>query len=172
MNKAVFLDRDGTINVDYGYVYQYDKFVFIDGVIEALKRFQELGYLLIIITNQSGIARGYYTEEDMKLLHKQMCDRLEEEGVHITAVYHCPHLGDACDCRKPKTGLFYRAAEEYDIDMSGSIAIGDKLRDLSICEQEPVRGFWITDSKEQMFDNSIVKVHAMKDVIPYVEGML
>lgn len=172
MNKAVFLDRDGTINVDYGYVYRYEQFVFIDGVIEALKRFQELGYMLIVITNQSGIARGYYTEKDVSVLNRKMCDRLEEEGVYITAIYYCPHLGDECDCRKPKLGLFYQAAKEYDIDMKSSIAIGDKLRDLKICEKEPVKGFWITESEESVPDNTIIKVHTMKDAVQYVEGML
>ena len=172
MNKAAFLDRDGTINIDYGYVCKYEDFTFIEGAIEALRHLQELGYLLIIVTNQSGIARGYCTEEDVQLLHKKMCDRLEKEGVHITGIYYCPHLGDACDCRKPKLGLFYQAAREYDIDMKGSIASGDKMRDLMLCEKEPVRGFWITESEEHIVDDKIVKVRNIREVISYVKGKI
>ena len=147
MKKAVFLDRDGTINVDYGYVYQYEKFEFIEGVLETLKKLQKMGYALIIVTNQSGIARGYYTEEDMHLLHKKMCEDLEKEGIQITDIYYCPHL-TGCTCRKPQLELFYRATKEHDIDLSHSIAVGDKMRDLSLCENEPVLGFWITQEEQ------------------------
>ncbi len=146
MNKAAFLDRDGTINIDYGYVYQYEKFEYIDGVKETLKKLQDMGYLLIIITNQSGVARGYYTEEDVKKLHRRMCEDLENQGIHITDIYYCPHL-TGCSCRKPQLELFYRAAKEHNIDMSRSIAIGDKMRDLSLCEKEPVEGFLISNEE-------------------------
>ncbi|MCR5587732.1 MAG: HAD family hydrolase, partial [Lachnospiraceae bacterium] len=128
MNKAVFLDRDGTINVEKNYLYKIEDFVFLPGVIEGLKLLQDAGFLLIIITNQSGIARGYYTEEDFKILNNWMLNKLAENGINITKVYYCPHLPDAkieeyrrdCDCRKPKLGLFYRAIKEYNIDIGKS----------------------------------------------------
>ena len=108
-NKAVFLDRDGTINIDKGYLYRISDFEFLPGAVEALRNLQEAGYLLIIITNQSGIGRGYYTEEDFAVLTDYMKGELSKSGVNISGVYYCPHLPDAeveryrkiCTCRKP-----------------------------------------------------------------------
>ena len=150
-NKAVFLDRDGTINADKNYLYRPEDFEFLPGAVEALKMLQASGFLLIIITNQSGIARGYYTENDFAILTEWMLGRLKESGVNIAEVYYCPHLPDAkiesyrkiCDCRKPSAGLFEKAAKDFDIDMAGSFAIGDKERDCAVCEKTPCRGFLI-----------------------------
>lgn len=141
MNKAVFLDRDGTINKDYGYVFEIEKFEFIEGVIEGLKILSNLGYKLIVITNQSGIARGYYSEEDASKIFNYMKEKLLKEGIVIEKIYYCPHIGDNCNCRKPKLELFYKAQKEFDIDFNESYAIGDKIRDLAICQKENVKGF-------------------------------
>ncbi len=143
MNKAVFLDRDGTINIDKGYLYRIEDFEFLPGAIEGLRKLQEAGYLLIIITNQSGIARGYYTEEDFIKLNEYMKGELKKEGITITEVYYCPHYGNDCECRKPKTAMFERAVREFNIDLSKSYAIGDKERDCSICFKSECRGFLI-----------------------------
>ena len=150
-NKAVFLDRDGTINADKNYLYRAEDFEFLPGAVEALRMLQSHGFLLIIITNQSGIARGYYTENDFLSLTEWMLERLKESGVNIAKVYYCPHLPDAkipeyrkiCDCRKPETGLFEEAAREFDVDMAKSFAVGDKMRDCAICEKTECRGFII-----------------------------
>ena len=157
MNKAIFLDRDGTINVEKHYLYKIEDFEFMQGVIEGLRLLQEAGYLLIIITNQSGIGRGYYTEEDFNILNNWMLEKLKEEGVIINAVYYCPHLPDAavdiykidCECRKPKLGMFLQAIKDYDIDLSQSYAIGDKIRDCAICESTPCRGYLVADSEKE-----------------------
>lgn len=138
MNKAVFLDRDGVINIDFGYTSKADEFNFYEGVFAACRRFQTLGYKLIVVTNQSGIARGYYTEVDFEHLCDWMVGRFLEEGVDITGVYHCPHHATEgrgeyridCDCRKPKPGMLLAAAKEHDIDLSQSIMIGDKITDM------------------------------------------
>lgn len=143
MQKAVFLDRDGTINKDFGYVYKPEDFCLLDGVIEGLRLLQEAGFLLIVITNQSGIARGYYTEEEYLKLEQYVDETLQKEGVHLTQTYHCPHLDEDCSCRKPKTGLFYQAAKDWDIDFAKSYAIGDKERDLCICREQPVEGILV-----------------------------
>ena len=151
MNKAIFLDRDGTINVEKHYLYRKEDFEFLPGVVDALKQLQRAGFLLIIITNQSGIARGYYSEEDLHLLNNWMVMILEEQGVNISHVYYCPHLPDAqveeyrldCECRKPKLGMYMQAVRDYDIDLSQSYAIGDKIRDCAICECSECRGFLI-----------------------------
>ena len=147
-NKAVFLDRDGTINVEKHYLYKIEDFELLPSVVEGLKKLQEAGYLLIVITNQSGIARGYYTEEEYNRLNQHMLGVLESKGVYISDVFYCPHLPDAkiekyrvdCNCRKPKLGMFYDAVKKWNIDLEQSWAIGDKERDLAICDGTGCRG--------------------------------
>lgn len=159
MNKAVFLDRDGTINIDKGYLYKIDEFEYINGALQGLRMFQNAGYLLIVITNQSGIARGFYTESDYLAADKWMKEDLKNYGIYLTDSYYCPHLKEsrlpryrfACDCRKPRTGLFLRAVRDYTIDLSKSYAIGDRLRDCqNICASTDCHGFLtgLTEGKE------------------------
>ena len=138
MKKAVFLDRDGTLNIDYGYVHDIDQFHFIEGSIEALNKIKEMGYLLVLVTNQSGIARGLFTEEQFLQLTEWMDWSLADRGVDLDGIYYCPHHPEAkleefkqdCDCRKPKSGMLLQAIEELKIDPSRSIMIGDKVDDL------------------------------------------
>ena len=154
MNKAVFLDRDGTINIDKDYLYKIEDFEFLPGAIEGLKKFQASGYLLIVITNQSGIARGYYTEKDYQIVTDYMLEKLQENGVFLTDVLYCPHHPEAvvdkykkdCDCRKPKLGLFYKAVEKWKLDLDFCVAIGDKVRDLEITKVSKCRGFLVSSS--------------------------
>ncbi len=163
MNKAIFLDRDGTINVEKHYLYKIEEFEFLPGVVEALKKFQNAGYLLIIITNQSGIGRGYYTENDFKKLNDWMVATLKKQGVTINALYYCPHLPDAsieryrvdCECRKPKLGMFEYAITDYDIDLSQSYAIGDKIRDCIICVTTDCKGFLVANNEKKDIIESV-----------------
>ena len=128
MNKALFLDRDGTINVDYGYVHEPEKFVFIDGVFDFCREALDKGYLIIVVTSQSGIERGYFTEAAFSVVTKYMVDRFAAEGVAITDVFHCPSLSGPD--RKPEPGLFLKAKAKYEIDMAASVNVGDRERDL------------------------------------------
>ena len=131
MNKAVFLDRDGVVNIDHGYVYKVSDFEFVPGILELCRRYRKLGYKLIIVTNQSGIGRGYYTREDFEQLTLWLERQFVANHSPLAAVYHCPHAPDAgCDCRKPLPGMLLQAAKEHDIDCSQSIMIGDKLSDM------------------------------------------
>lgn len=131
MKKAVFLDRDGVINEDSGYVSKISDFKFINGVFEALRGFKELGYLLIIVTNQSGISRGFYTLDDFEKLNKFMLDEFTKNGVFIDKVYFCPHSPEEnCECRKPKAGMILQGLKEFDINPQNSILIGDKISDI------------------------------------------
>jgi len=131
MQKAVFLDRDGVINVDKAYVSKIEDFEFCQGVFEALTHFQNLGYLLIIVTNQSGIGRGYYSEEDFQILSTWMRKEFLHVKITIDAVYHCPHAPEEnCGCRKPKSGMFLKAIEDFDIDVANSWMIGDNQTDI------------------------------------------
>jgi D-glycero-D-manno-heptose 1,7-bisphosphate phosphatase len=138
LRKAVFLDRDGVINIDHGYLYQPEQFDFIDGVFAACRHLQQLGYLLIVVTNQSGIARGYYTEHQFALLTSWMKQQFAAEGVKIDGVYYCPHHAEkgqspyniVCDCRKPEPGMLLQAMREYQIDPAQSLMLGDKAADM------------------------------------------
>lgn len=131
MQKAVFLDRDGVINIDKAYVSKIEDFEFCEGVFETLRHFQKLGYLLIIVTNQSGIGRGYYSEEDFQKLTSWMRQELLHVKITIDAVYHCPHVPETnCACRKPKSGMFEEAIKAFDIDVTHSWMIGDKPSDI------------------------------------------
>lgn len=128
MRRALFLDRDGTINVDYGYVFEPGKFVFVDGVFAFCREAQKKGYLIIVVTNQSGIVRGYFTESDFEAITKYMVEKFADNGVTIADVFHCPDLSG--EDRKPNPGMFLKAKAKWDIDMENSINVGDKERDL------------------------------------------
>ena len=145
MNKAVFLDRDGTINVDTAYLYEKEKFVFLPGIVEFCRAAQAAGYLLIVITNQSGVARGYYTVEQMNALNDYMRGEFAKRGVTITDVFTCTELDESHPDRKPNPGMFLKARVKYDIDMSASVSIGDKPRDVTAAERAGVgRNFLFT----------------------------
>lgn len=148
-SKVIFLDRDGTINYDYGYVHKKEQLKFLPGVIESLKQLYDAGYKLIIVTNQSGIARGYFSLEEYYEFNQYMLDKLKENSIEITDVYFCPHKDeDNCECRKPKLKLFYDAIEKYNIDLDNSYAIGDKERDLSICRETNITGMLIYNKSD------------------------
>lgn len=146
MNKAVFFDRDGTLNVEVGYLYEFEKFKWIDGAIDAVKYCNDNDYLAIVVTNQSGIARGYYTENDVIELHHKINEELNKAGAHIDDFFYCPHHPEGivdnysvdCECRKPKPGLIEDACRKYDIDKSKSLMIGDMPRDVECGENAGV----------------------------------
>ncbi len=137
-NKAVFLDRDGTVNVDKDYLYRTEDFKFEKNVPQTLKYLYGKGYKLIIITNQSGIARGYFTEKDVIKLHEYIAKKARQNGFEIEGFYYCPHYAGGvveeysveCGCRKPGTGLIERAVKEHNIDTAESYMIGDKEADI------------------------------------------
>lgn len=148
MTKAVFLDRDGTINVDCEYLHEKEKFRLLPGVVTAMKMLREAGFLLIVVTNQSGIGRGYFSEEEYSAFEEWMKAELRKQEIEPDAFYHCPHIDkDNCECRKPKTGMFKMAAKDFDIDWARSYAIGDKIRDLSICNETETRGILVENAR-------------------------
>lgn len=139
MIRAAFLDRDGVINADHGYVHRIDDFHFLPGVVAALRRLAGAGFLPVIVTNQSGIARGLFDEADYRALTAHLLAELAGAGVAVGGVYHCPHHPEgsvaayrrACDCRKPAPGLLHRAIAELGIDPAASILVGDKASDIA-----------------------------------------
>ena len=136
--KVAFLDRDGVINKEVNYLHKIEDFAYTENCIEGLKNLKSLGFEIIIVTNQAGIARGYYTEEQYKLLTQWYLADLCKAGVKVLDVFHCPHhvngsvpgLSIDCACRKPKAGMLNKAIEIYDIDVKNSILVGDKISDI------------------------------------------
>jgi D-glycero-D-manno-heptose 1,7-bisphosphate phosphatase len=141
--KAVFLDRDGTLIVERGYITVPDNVELIPGAAAAVVRLRDAGWKVIVVTNQGAVAKGMITEDELGLIHFRMVAMLAEQGAQLDGLYYCPHHPDGdqmqysveCDCRKPRPGLLERAAGEHGIELSESVMIGDTLRDL-----EPGRG--------------------------------
>lgn len=155
--RAVFLDRDGVLNVDHGYVYRWQDFEFLPEVPKALSNLQQAGFLLVVISNQSGIGRGLYTEADVLALNRDIESHLAAAGVAIHGWYHCPHHpteaeGDyrqICDCRKPAPGMILRACHDLAIDPAQSALVGDKLSDIEAGEAAGVgRLFWVAAAEQ------------------------
>jgi D-glycero-D-manno-heptose 1,7-bisphosphate phosphatase len=165
--KALFLDRDGVVNVEKNYLHKIDDFELMDGIIEVCQHYAALGYLIIIVTNQSGISRGYYTEEDFKHLSEWMIEHFKSLGVVITHIYHCPHhenIDGVCVCRKPEPGMFLEAQKDFDIDMKNSVMIGDNERDI----QAAVRAGVTTNillSAEATESNANKVVRSLKELL-------
>ena len=120
VRKALFLDRDGVVNTDHGYVYKIKDFQFRDGIFEFAKLFAENGYFIFIITNQSGIGRKYYSEEDFQILTEWMLEKFKRNEIDIDGVFHCPHSPeDKCRCRKPDIGMIEKVMERFPVDLTG-----------------------------------------------------
>jgi len=135
-HKALFLDRDGIVNLDHGYVYKQEDFKFSQGIFELISLFIAQSYKIFIVTNQSGIARGYYTEADFKTLTSWMIETFKSHNIHIESVEYCPHLPtDGCNCRKPKTGMIDNILATWPIDLHTSYMIGDKQSDMNLAKE-------------------------------------
>jgi len=133
---AAFLDRDGTIVVEREYLADPDGVILVPGTVEALRALRAEGLAIVVVTNQSGIARGYYSEEQYRAVAARLDGLLAEQGLALQGMYHCPHHPDftgPCDCRKPGLGMFRRAAAELDLDLSRSFYVGDRLKDVIPC---------------------------------------
>lgn len=140
MQKAVFLDRDGVINIEKNYTYKIEEFEFINGVFDSLKYLQSLGFKLFIITNQSGISRDYYTLDDFNILTSWMLEEFNKNSIHISQVEFCPHgPNDNCLCRKPKTGMIENILKNHNIDLESSWLIGDKEADIKCAQNAKIK---------------------------------
>lgn len=149
MRRFVFLDRDGTLVHDPGYVHRLVDYQLLHGVEPALRRLQEAGFGLAIVTNQSGIGRGYFREDQFEAFQRHLVEDLARHGIRIEASFHCPHAPDAkCGCRKPAPGLFEQAHERLDADLAASWMIGDGRRDAEAAHAAGLAGaVWITDEE-------------------------
>lgn len=149
--KTVFLDRDGTMNVEVNYLHRPEDLKLIPGVPQAVRQLNEAGFRVVVVTNQAGVARGYYGEEDVKLLHQYLNGQLKAEGAHVDAFYYCPHHPEhgigrykqECSCRKPGTGMFEAADRDYPVDRKRSFMVGDKLIDTEAGRRFGVRSILV-----------------------------
>jgi D-glycero-D-manno-heptose 1,7-bisphosphate phosphatase len=157
LRKAAFLDRDGVINLDRAYVHRWDEFEFVPGAVEAMKALKNAGYALVVVTNQSGIARGKYTEAQYQLLTDHMKAALAQAGAAVDAVYHCPHhpggqvagFARECDCRKPEPGMILRAVKELGLSLADSFLVGDKPSDIEAARKAGVGKAYIVASDNE-----------------------
>ncbi|MFO7962484.1 MAG: HAD family hydrolase [Desulfobacterales bacterium] len=182
MKKAVFLDRDGIVNVDTGYVCRIEDFCFTGDIFPLCRFFQDKGYLIFIITNQSGIGRGYYTMDQYGALTDWMLARFEEAGIAVSKVYFCPHhptdgIGEYkidCPCRKPHPGMIVKAAGEFNLDLKASILIGDRSSDIHAGIHAGVgRMFWVGGGPvTDLHAGSVTVVDDMAELIRQLESGL
>lgn len=155
---AAFLDRDGVLNVDRGYTHRPDQLEWIDGAPEAVHLLNEAGYIVIVVTNQSGVARGFYDEHAVRRFHAHMQAALKSHAAHIDAFYYCPHHPNGtvkeyalrCNCRKPGVGLLEQAAREWPIDVSRSFLVGDKTDDLEAAAAFKIKGLLFDGRSESL----------------------
>jgi D-glycero-D-manno-heptose 1,7-bisphosphate phosphatase len=169
--RALFLDRDGVVNIDFGHVGTRERFVFMPDIFDLARAARAAGFEIIIVTNQAGIARGLYTEQDFRVLMDWVGDAFDRAGAPLRGVYHCPHhpthgLGDlriACSCRKPMPGLLLTAARAFSIDMPASIMIGDKESDMHAGHRAGVGTLFLLGEGPQ--DRRWRQVTSLRDVI-------
>ncbi|MGH8289043.1 MAG: D-glycero-beta-D-manno-heptose 1,7-bisphosphate 7-phosphatase [Steroidobacteraceae bacterium] len=169
--RAAFIDRDGVLNEERAFVYRIEEFAFVPGAIEALRALQTAGYLLVVITNQSGIARGLYSEADYLALTAQIRKRLQAAGVRLDAIEYCPHLADApveryrldCDCRKPKPGMLAKAIKALDIDPQASFLVGDRLSDIEAGRAAGVGRCYLVRTGYPLSEEAVVRADGVYD---------
>ena len=172
MTKAVFLDRDGVINVEKNYLYKITDFEFINGVFDSLKYLQSLGYKLFIITNQSGIGRGYYSLDDFNVLTDWMLKKFQEQSIIISQVELCPHSpNQKCNCRKPKIGMIENILKNHQINLNESWLIGDKFSDIECAKNANIKNT-IQVQSGHGFDASLSKANYVIKSISGVQSII
>lgn len=172
--KAVFLDRDGTIVVHEPYLSSPNQLKLLPNASHGIRLFKEYGYLIIVITNQSGVARGFFDEKRLTLVHRKLMDMLEDEGVVIDDLYYCPHHTEGiiehykvdCDCRKPKPGMILDAARKYHIDLTQSLMIGDSETDMLAGKNAGCRCVLIKNDWSSASTNIVIRIdYVVKDLL-------
>ena len=151
MKSAVFMDRDGTISEEVGFICDLDRFYLMPKSVEAIKLINESGLMAIVITNQSGVARGYFSEGMVNRIHEKMERLLEVDGAHLDGIYYCPHYPEGtvasyrkkCHCRKPAPGLIEQASKKHDIDLTASYMVGDKMIDIELASNVGAKGILV-----------------------------
>jgi D-glycero-D-manno-heptose 1,7-bisphosphate phosphatase len=161
MKRALFLDRDGVINVEKSYLYKVSEFEFIDGIFDLCRHYQNLGFIIIVVTNQSGIARNFYTENDFSKLTTWMIKEFKNQGITVNYVYYCPHhpeINGKCECRKPQPGMLLQAKKDFDVNLPNSIIIGDKERDIEAALNAGINETYLFDENGSVTESKATKI--------------
>jgi len=172
--KALFLDRDGIINIDHGYVYKEEDFDFSPAIFDLVRLFVKESYSIFVVTNQSGIGRGYYSQEAFDTLSQWMIAQFKAENINIEEVAYCPHLPtDSCNCRKPKTGMIESILTRYEIDLSKAYMIGDKQSDMDLAKNAGIKhAIAISDKKLQNATQTFETIQAYKEYLDKNQGKI
>lgn len=171
--KTIFLDRDGVINQEVNYLHKIEKFKFIEGVFDACRYFQSLNYIIIIVSNQSGIARGYFTETDYKKLTKWILRQFSKENILISDIFYCSHSPDAnCNCRKPKPGMFINAKIKHGIDFSTSWMIGDQESDIQAANAAGIQNTILVRSGHVINERNSKSLHIVDTIADSINIIL
>lgn len=179
MRKAIFFDRDGVINRDFGYVGTVDRFEFLPQVCESLAKLKKMGYALVLVTNQSGIARGMYTVDDFNKVTEYMQDELKKHDAGFDGIYFCPHHPNAtvsefrctCTCRKPKPDMILWARDEYDLDLSNSIFVGDHASDIAAAKNAKVGGLVLVGEHIASECKIVPDAQCFEDLSQFVDAL-
>jgi D-glycero-D-manno-heptose 1,7-bisphosphate phosphatase len=175
---TVFLDRDGTINEEVCYLDEPNRLSLIPGVAEAIRLLNDAGMLVIVVSNQSGVGRGYFSTATLEAIHQQLAKQLATHGARVDAIYYCPHQpSEGCECRKPKAGMLVRAAQEHGIDMRRSFMVGDKVSDLDAGRQVGCRAVLVLTgygerTRETSKNSNLQPDHISTDLYDAVEWIL
>ena len=171
--KTIFLDRDGVINKEVNYLHKIEDFKFIEGVFDACQFYEKLKFKIIIVSNQSGISRGYFKEEEYQILSRWMLKIFKEKHINILDIFHCPHGPNSnCECRKPKPGMFFQAMEKYNIDFNKSWMIGDKETDIQAANLAGISNTILVKSGhliEPEKSNALFIIDSIKDSIKIIK---
>ena len=178
LKPAAFLDRDGVLVADTGYVHRIDEMQILPGVAATLKELQDRGHLLIVVTNQAGVARGYYGEADVVAFHEELARRIQaESGAVIDAFYYCPHHPDGeafqyavkCLCRKPGTAMLEQAGQEFPIDWELSFMVGDRKSDVECALNAHIRGFQIASGQYDLHPEPYANISSLADLLNHAD---
>lgn len=170
--KAFFLDRDGIINIDVKYLYKIRELKFVEGIFDLCRYIQSKGYLIVVVTNQAGISRGYYTEQDMEELHDYIKNQFNENGIKIDKFYHCPHHPDfsgECDCRKPNIGMIKKAEEELEIELNESYLLGDKMSDAYTGKNAKLKSSYLLQGNYELKKNEFEIFRDLREFLKYLK---
>lgn len=171
MTKCIFFDRDDTIIVDQNYLKDPDLVILEPDAAKGMKALSEAGYKLVMITNQSGIGRGYFTVEDLKAVHARLAELLQAEGVTLDGIYFCPHSpSDNCYCRKPRTGMLEQADRDYHFDHASAAMIGDSKGDIGLAKAFGIKAIQVTYGKKAPIDGADFVCDTILDAANYILG--
>lgn len=172
MRKCLFLDRDGIVNHDIGYAYKPEEIRFMPGIFSLCRAYQQAGFAIVIVTNQSGIARGYYSEEEFQRLNLWFRQRFAEQGIHITDIFHCPHhpaINGHCWCRKPNPGMLVQAMRKYHFRPDACVMLGDKKSDMQAALRAGITNRILVDGERPVYKRCLAATQQVPSLLALLQ---